>query len=81
MKRITDYQVVGSSKRCLVLNIDGQRVFCSTKNYADLCMKPDLKWEVIERPEQRVIDQFGHEKLFHSSLWVVAYVPRIIWYE
>lgn len=78
MKRITDYQIVGASKRCLILSIDGQRVFCSTRNYADLCMNPDLKWEVTESPEHRTIDKFGREKLFRNSFWVVAYIPRMI---
>lgn len=75
---IKDCQIIGASKRCLILDIDGKSVFCSTRNYADLINNPQLKWEVVPQPEHRVVNKFGQEQLFRESFWVVAYVPRML---
>lgn len=73
MKKIQDYPVVGSSKRALILDIDGQRVFCSTSNYAYLCMDPGAHWTVITKAEHR--DKDGRR--FEATQWVAAYKPQL----
>ena len=74
MKDIRFYEVVGSSKRCLILNIDNHRVFCSTSNYAELCMNTKAHWEVQIRPAHE-----DHRGIyFPEQYWVVVYKPHFI---
>lgn len=78
---IKDFQVIGSSRRCLILDIGGCPTFCSTSNYAYLCQHPDTKWEVIEQPAHEGVRHigFGHqiERSYPSSLWVQIYKPTL----
>ena len=73
MKKIQDYPVVGSSKRALILDIDGQRVFCSTSNYAYLCMNPGERWVIANKAEH--YDKDGRR--FEATQWVAAYKPQL----
>lgn len=73
MKKIQDYPVVGSSKRALILDIDGQRVFCSTSNYAYLCMNPGERWVIANKAEH--CDRDG--RWFEATKWVAAYKPQL----
>lgn len=71
---IKDFEVMGSSRRCLVLNIEGRPTFCSTSNYAYLCMHPNTRWDVIE--------QAAHEdprtgKYFPETRWLQVYKPTL----
>jgi hypothetical protein len=68
MKKITDCPVVGASKRCLILNIDGERVYCSTTNYAYIINNPNERWEVVTRSE--------FER--GASKWIVVYKPTFL---
>lgn len=73
MKKIQDYPVVGSSKRALILDIDGQRVFCSTSNYAYLCMDPGAQWTVVTKAGHA--DNDG--RWFEATQWVAVYKPQL----
>ena len=73
MKAIKDFPVIGSSNRALILEIDGRAVFCSTSNYAYLCMDPGANWTVIERPSHE--DKNGRR--FRETHWVAAFKPQI----
>ena len=73
MKKIQDYPVVGSSKRALILDIDGQRVFCSTSNYAYLYMNPNERWAVVTKEGH--VDKDG--RWFEATQWVAAYKPQL----
>lgn len=73
MKKIQDYPVVGSSKRALILDIDGQRVFCSTSNYAYLCMNPGERWVIAHKEEH--CDRDG--RWFEATKWIAAYKPQL----
>ena len=73
MKNIKDFPVIGSSNRALILEIDGKAVFCSTANYAYLCMDSGANWTVIDRPEHH--DKNG--RWFPETYWVAAYKPQI----
>lgn len=78
---IKDFKVVGSSRRCLILDIQGRETLCSTSNYAYLCQHPDTKWEVIEQPAHEGSRNigFGHQAQVHypASLWVQVYKPTL----
>lgn len=73
MKKIQDYPVIGSSKRALILDIDGQSVFCSTSNYAYLCMHPGERWVIVHKAEH--VDKDGRH--FGATQWVAAYKPQL----
>lgn len=73
MKSIKDLPVIGSSNRALILEINGMAVFCSTSNYAYLCMNPDAHWKIVNRPEHK--DKNG--KWFCETFWVAAYKPQL----
>lgn len=71
---IKDFEVMGSSRRCLVLNIEGCPTFCSTSNYAYLCLHPNTRWDVIEQP--------AHEdprtgRYFSETRWLQVYKPTL----
>jgi hypothetical protein len=71
---IQHFEVIGSSRRCLIINIEGLPTFCSTSNYAYLCMHPDTRWDVIERA--------AHEdprtgKYFIETRWLQVYKPTL----
>ena len=73
MKAIKDFPVIGSSNRALILEINGMTVFCSTSNYAYLCMNPDAHWTIMDRPEHQ--DKNG--KWFPETYWVAAFKPQL----
>lgn len=75
MKTIKDFEVVGSSKRCIILNIDGRRVFCSTSNYATLCMNPNTSWDIQLRPEH---EDRHSGAWFPAQYWIAVYRPHFI---
>ena len=74
VNNIRNFEVMGSSRRCLVLNIEGRPTFCSTSNYAYLCMHPDTRWDVIERS--------AHEdprtgRYYPETRWLQVYKPTL----
>lgn len=81
MKTIKDFEVTGSSRRCLILNIEGCPTFCSTSNYAYLCQHPDTKWEVIEHPAHEGVRHIGFgrqaETVYPATKWVQIYKPTL----
>jgi hypothetical protein len=63
------FEVVGSSRRCLVVNVPGHgRCFISTKNVALLCEDPHRAWAVVEKPSNT--DRFG--RMFSETKWVAV---------
>lgn len=78
--RITDFNVVGSSRRCLILDLGDKRVFCSTSNYAYLCQYPNAMWEVDLREggERRHLVTGEHLGVHNSSYWVKVYKPTYL---
>ena len=81
---IKDFEVMGSSRRCLVLNIEGRPTFCSTSNYAYLCMRPDTRWDVVKRDAHEGTRQgFKNGRVadvpafFPESHWVQVYKPTL----
>lgn len=80
VQSIKSFEVMGSSRRCLVLNINGP-VFCSTSNYAYLCMHPETIWDVIERPAH---DGYRNNRCgdptpvyYPETRWVQVYKPTL----
>ena len=71
---IKDFEVMGSSRRCLILNIEGRPTFCSTSNYAYLCQHADTRWDIVIRE--------GHEDLntgryYPETFWLQVYKPTL----
>lgn len=80
-KTIKDFKVIGSSRRCLILDINGRETFCSTSNYAYLCQNPDTKWEVIVQPAHEGNRNIGFgqqaQVTYPASFWVQVYKPTL----
>ena len=79
---IKSFEVVGSSRRCLVLDVDGRHVFCSTSNYAYLCMHPDAHWDIVRHAEHEGYRKSPrtHEPIptyFPESYWIQVYKPTL----
>ena len=47
--------------------------FCSTSNYAYLCMNPGERWAIVHKAEHR--DKDGRR--FEATQWVAAYNPQL----
>ena len=84
MAKFQSFPVIGSSKRCLILDIDGRPVFCSTSNYAYLCMHPDTKWDIVKRgAHEGTRKGFKNGMVadiptfFPESHWVQVYKPSL----
>lgn len=71
------FTLVGASRKCLILSVDGERVFCSPRNYERLMNDPNVKWEVVTRMESHYTLPNGAERYFPESKWVQVYMPRI----
>ena len=71
------FTLVGASRKCLILSVDGERVFCSPRNYERLVNDPNVKWEVVTRNESFRPDSNGVERHFSESRWIQVYVPRL----
>lgn len=69
---IKDFSIIGASNRCLILDIRGRKVFCSTRNYYKLLTDPTAKWDIVERREH-VGCVAGKEVMFPAQLWIVTY--------
>lgn len=71
---IKDFEVMGSSRRCLILNIEGRPTYCSTSNYAYLCQHANARWDIVVRE--------GHEDLntgryYPETHWLQVYKPTL----
>lgn len=75
--KIKDCDIVGASNRCLILNIHGERVYCSTRNYFLLANDPTAKWDIVERPVH-ASRKSGREIQFPAQKWLVTYRPAFL---
>lgn len=75
--KIKDYDIVGSSNRCLILNMHEERVYCSTRNYFLLANDPTIMWDIVERPVHSS-HKSGREIQFPAQKWLVTYRPAFL---
>lgn len=69
---IKDLDNIGACNRYLTLNIDGKKVYCSTRDYFRISNDPNVMWGIEKRPAHiRYVAR--REVLFPAQNWVVIY--------
>lgn len=67
--------IVGASARAVILEIEGEKVFCHNSVYNKLVKNPDIEFGLHIR-EAHTDSRTG--KWYPETYWVCAYLPTII---
>lgn len=62
-------KLIGAASRSLIIEINGERVFCSNKNYVKLVNDPDVIYRIVTVPAHKGTRRF-QEIEFPESRWV-----------